>query len=677
MYNNITEEEINIKEKFFVNQTSINDCGAACLAMIFKLNNIDISLKKIKKDLNIQNDGVSAYEIIKYANKNGLRAVGYKNVDLKKLKRPSIVHIINEDETQHFVVFIKELKNKVLVADPAKKIMYIDKKDFLSKYTKVAIIFEENQNVLYKVLENKLIILKILLVSVVLIIISIVFSSILPIIISLLEEKNNINSIHIFMLAFIFIILLKNVVSYIKQKLLISFQLSIDKIITIPILEKLIYLPQKFYYNKGSGELVSKVNDLFYIKNAIYIFVSNIIINILFLFFCLIIVLFVSKKLLFINMFLIIFIIFINKKFYNNNLSKTYDMQLSGENLNNRLTDYFQSIYLTKNSYKERYIENKIKKIYNDLLFKMEKISFIYNKKDLKDNLIFDFYYLIIILLLCLKTNNIPLILFIISIENVIIDLIKETIKQLPVYIDFKGYYVRIKEILDIKKINKDSLTININHIQIKDLNFKYNERSILKNINLKINKGDWVMINGVTGSGKSTLFKLLTKQISINKGIFINDRCINEYDYEILNNSIVYVNQKIKLFNTSIKENIFFDGNVNKKIIKICLIDRFLKEKDITLDYIVDSANSNLSGGEISKILIAQALNFNKSTIILDETTNNFDYKTEYQILNNIKNNYKDLTLILITHRNKNSSFFNKIYTLEDGKLITKKEVK
>ena len=126
-----------------------------------------------------------------------------------------------------------------------------------------------------------------------------------------------------------------------------------------------------------------------------------------------------------------------------------------------------------------------------------------------------------------------------------------------------------------------------------------------------------------------------------------------------------------------SIKENIFFDKPVNEKVLKTCLIDKMLSNKNITLDYIINNSNSNFSGGEISKILIAQALNLNKSVLILDETTNNFDYETEKQILTNIKRNYNNLILILITHRDKNSDFFNKIYALEKGKIKIIKEVK
>ena len=674
MSNNITEEEIMIKEKYFVNQTSVNDCGAACLAMIFKLNNINISLNRIKRDLKIESDGISAYEIIKYASKKGIKAEGYKSVNINDLTGPSIIHTINPDGTQHFVVFLKRKKDKILIADPAKRIMYVDKKEFIKKYTGIAIIFDRKENFFNEVFKNKIIIIKILIISVLLIIISIIFSCLLPILINLLETNGN---IYPCIFGFVIVILLKNVVSYLKEKILIRFQLYIDKVITIPVLRKFIFLPQDYYQDKGSGELVSKASDLFYVKNAIYVFVSNIIINILFLLFCLIIIFFLDKAILVLNILFITIILLVNKSFFSNNLSKAYDMQLASENLNNKLTSYFNLIDAIKNLSKETYLEKKIKNIYNNVLSKSEDINNIYNKKTLKDNLFFELFNLLIIVIVIFDIRKVSMILFVISVQNIIMDIIKEIIKDLPIYIDFKSYYKRINEVIKIKSERKTESSISVKRIHVNKLNYKYDGKFILKDINIEINKNDWIMIKGPTGSGKSTLFKLISGKLHIKNYITFNNVNINELGTDIIKNSIIYIDQKTKLFNMSIKENIFFDKPVNEKVLKTCLIDKMLSNKNITLDYIINNSNSNFSGGEISKILIAQALNLNKSVLILDETTNNFDYETEKQILTNIKRNYNDLILILITHRDKNSDFFNKIYALEKGKIKIIKEVK
>ena len=158
MSNNITEEVIKINKKCFVNQKSINDCGIACLAMILKLNNIKVSLEEMKKELKISKEGVSAYEIIKYSKDKNLDAVGYKNIEISDLKAPCIIHLANENNTQHFVVFLKEYKNKVLIADPSSKIMYVNKEDLERKYTRIAILFEEKFSLFKTIIKNKVLI---------------------------------------------------------------------------------------------------------------------------------------------------------------------------------------------------------------------------------------------------------------------------------------------------------------------------------------------------------------------------------------------------------------------------------------------------------------------------------------------------------------------------------------
>ena len=217
---------------------------------------------------------------------------------------------------------------------------------------------------------------------------------------------------------------------------------------------------------------------------------------------------------------------------------------------------------------------------------------------------------------------------------------------------------------------------IDINKITIKNLNFSYENNEVLKDVNLNIYKGDWIFINGITGSGKSTLFKIITKQIDFDSNsIFINKTNLNDIKEEIIRNSIMYVDQKLNLINASIKENIFMGDTFDFKPVKTALVDEMLKTNKIDYDYKIDSTNSNLSGGQISKIIIAQALNSKRDFIIFDETTSNLDIKTERRIFDNIKRKYKDKTIIVITHRKSNINYFNKVFLFNDGKIIKLKK--
>ena len=141
-------------QKYFVNQKSEYDCGIACLSMIFKLNKINILYENISKSINKDGEMISLYDIIRFSNKNHLRAEGYKNVHINNVKTPCIAHIV-QNNIQHFVVILKILKDKVLIADPASRIMYVKKTDFEKKYTGVVIQFNKSKDLLRDIFHNK------------------------------------------------------------------------------------------------------------------------------------------------------------------------------------------------------------------------------------------------------------------------------------------------------------------------------------------------------------------------------------------------------------------------------------------------------------------------------------------------------------------------------------------
>ncbi len=673
MYNNITEEMIKIKENCFVNQTSYNDCGLACLTMILKNLGVKTSLEELKKDFNYNGDDeLSVYDIVKLSKKKGIEAQGYKKVLIQDIPCSSIAHII-ENERQHFVVVIKVLKNKVLVADPARRIMYYDKTDFLKKYTGVIIKFEPKKNPIKLIFKNKKIIIKSVFLSFMLTLLNILFSCFFPLIINFISTNKS-NLVIILAIVIFFIIgILKDFFTYIKSSFSVKFQLFIDKFITIPTINKIISLPHMFYHKNGSGELISKINDLSYIKDAIFSFVEIVILNILLVLFSLFIITYINWIIAIICIIFIFISYLINDFYYNKNISKSYDLQYLNEKFNNKLTDTFNFILTIKNLSKENYFKDKIDKMYNNILLKYKEFVTSHQKKDLLINTLTTFFYILNLILLLLKKESLTHILLLFSLQSSLINSVLEVYKLLPLYIDFKNVYYRINEVMKNNEIKETKDNILINNISIKNLKYNYNDKEILKDVSLEINKGDWIMINGPSGSGKTTLFKLLTKQIRYDgNGIYINKKNLCQIDESTLRNSIIYVDQKIRLINESIKDNIFLGEPFDNKVVKTACVNEVLRKNNINYDYIIDNTNSNLSTGQIGKIAIAQAINTKCDFIIFDETTSSLDVLDEKMILENIKKNYKDKTIILITHRKSNVNFFNKIMTFKNGKIIS-----
>lgn len=177
-------------EKYFVKQESINDCGVACLLMILKNYGINESFDNLKKKIKIEENGVSAFEIVKTAKKYNLTCIGYKNVNINSLSLPAIVHTTNNEGMGHYMVLLKVLKTKVLIADPLNKIMYMDKLEFFKVYSNIVLTFKENNNYFKILIKNKSLTIRLLIYTLLLALLSLLFSYS----ISFVINKSNLNS---------------------------------------------------------------------------------------------------------------------------------------------------------------------------------------------------------------------------------------------------------------------------------------------------------------------------------------------------------------------------------------------------------------------------------------------------------------------------------------------------
>lgn len=240
-----------------------------------------------------------------------------------------------------------------------------------------------------------------------------------------------------------------------------------------------------------------------------------------------------------------------------------------------------------------------------------------------------------------------------------------------------KSKYFEINKYSDIKKTF-------ISSIKFKNVFFKYensNQKQILKDINLEIKKNSKVGIIGKTGSGKTTLINLLVGLLVPSKGeITIDSDNINLPNNKLqkLNwmKNIAYVPQNIHLHDASILENIALQDvdKVNLERIEICSkiskIDEFVKKKDNLYRTIVGEEGVKLSGGQKQRLGIARALYKNADLLILDEATSALDINTEQEIIDNIFSFYKNITIIMITHRLNSLNKFDLVINLEDGGL-------
>ncbi len=202
-------------------------------------------------------------------------------------------------------------------------------------------------------------------------------------------------------------------------------------------------------------------------------------------------------------------------------------------------------------------------------------------------------------------------------------------------------------------------------------VNFSYSgdlEKSVLKNINLKINSGDYVGIIGPTGSGKSTLISLIARLFDTSSGeVFVGGENVKNYDLVSLRNEVSVVLQKNQLFTGTLRENLkWANENLSdddlKEALYIASCDDFIDvEKD--LDMMVQRGGTNFSGGQRQRISLARSLLKNPKILIMDDSTSALDNKTEEKIIESLNNLRPDMTKILISQKIK--SLKNTDYTL------------
>jgi ABC-type multidrug transport system fused ATPase/permease subunit len=199
----------------------------------------------------------------------------------------------------------------------------------------------------------------------------------------------------------------------------------------------------------------------------------------------------------------------------------------------------------------------------------------------------------------------------------------------------------------------------NPEYIEFKDVTFGYTEdKTVLENFNLSVSKGETVAIIGESGSGKSSLVKLLMGFYKINSGgISVNSKNIGHMTLDELRRSIAYVPQESSLFNISIKENIRY-GNpaaTDEQIIeaaKAAYAHDFITEQPQGYDTIVGERGIRLSGGQCQRIAIARAMVKDAPILILDEATSALDSESERYIKEAIDSYSKTRTTLIIAHR-------------------------
>ena len=215
-------------------------------------------------------------------------------------------------------------------------------------------------------------------------------------------------------------------------------------------------------------------------------------------------------------------------------------------------------------------------------------------------------------------------------------------------------------------------------NIFCQNLYFQYeSKRPILKDVSFELLSGETLAIVGPTGSGKSTITKLLMRFYEYDSGnVLINQQDIRSLKQDSIFKHLGVVSQDISLFNESLRDNLIYgnsfvsDDTLNE-VIRLTMLDSLVNSLPDGLDTIVGERGLVLSTGEKQKVGIARVLLKQSSFYIFDEATSAFDIETEKKIMQNIRTKVKGATVMIIAHRLSTIRFADNILVFDQGKIV------
>ena len=641
----------------YVRQHDDTDCAAACMAMVCKHYNKETTITMLRDMMGTDLKGTNLAGLTKCAEQLGFMTQAVR-VDreafLSEFTLPAIAHTLTKDGFLHFVVIYKITPKKIVVGDPAKEMRKIDIDEFFKEFTGNLLILAPTEKFEEGKLEKSSVIKSGTVSS---LFNSVIYDKAVP----KRDEK-----ILVMVLILSFIVSATSImITFFKKWVLTRLSINIDKPLMLGYFRHIYDLPMKFFATRKTGDITTRFSDACTIKNILSGIALSLVMDVMMAIFSGIVLFKMNSGLfgiIILMTFVSVVLIYIFKQPYKRiNMEQ---MQRSSA-MNSEIIEGLRSIETIKGS---AYVGNLallyvgISQVINDKLTLGSFIAFT----------TLSAYFMnpvsnLVGLQLSIQEANLSM-------------------KRLSEIMDYKGEqgdgYSSGNNINLPKKIVTNLKFREIDEIrgdiEFKNITFRYgNRRPALTNVSITIPEGKKVAIVGASGSGKSTIAKLLLKYYEPEEGsITIDGHDIKDYDNRSIRKAISYTPQNIELFSKSIFENIRVskpdaDYEEVKKAAKLAGADEFIERLPLGYDTHLEEAGNGLSGGEKQRLAIARAFLKNSKLSIMDEGTSSLDFMTEKNIFKMIYENKKDQTMLIIAHRLSTIKDCDKIIVLDKGEVV------
>ncbi|MDR1553043.1 MAG: peptidase domain-containing ABC transporter [Prevotellaceae bacterium] len=705
----------------FYRQLDGMDCGPACLRMIAKYYGKQYSIQDLREKSCITRVGVSLLGVSEAAEKIGLRATALRpsfEYFVEQAKLPCVVHW----NQNHFVVVYKIEKKKRIaknaqytfyIADPGYGLIKYDEQRFKKCWCSTiqggierGVImtfaptpqFYETKPVRTKKI-NLAYLLKYLHTyrkQLVQLLIGLLIGSIIQLFFPVLTQaivdygigNLNLNFIHLILLAQLVLVLSSSLVDVIRRWILLHISTRVNVSLISDFLAKMMKLPMHFFDSKLVGDLIQRINDHERIESFLTRTVLNSLFSILTIFVFGVILFLYNVKIFIImltgNILYVVWISLFMKKraeldHKNFAVMATYESDII------ELIQGMQEIKLTGSEQQKRWRWENLQA--NIFRIKLQSLS-LEQWQHVGSVLINEIKNILITILSATSVINGDITLgAMLSVQYIIgqmqspVDQIVGVMRQMQ---DARISLSRLGEIHDRENEEKENTKYvqefsDTQAILLDKVDFTYGSsksKLVLKDLSLIIPSGKITAIVGLSGSGKTTMIKLMLGFYPpVNGEIYIGNIPLSKYSFKEWRKHCGVVMQDGFIFSDTIAGNIAAgDINIDKQRLKYAAqmanIEEFIQSLPLKYNTKIGGSGSGLSQGQKQRLLIARVIYKNPQYVFFDEATNALDAKNERQIVNNLNRFFENKTVVIVAHRLSTVRRADNIVVLDDGRI-------
>lgn len=689
----------------FIKQLDSQDCGFACLKMVGKYYFPTFSLQQsLIENSTLFKFGISIHDLKKNAENVGFEAhalsLNFTQVK-QKLQLPAVV-LWNQN---HYVVIASIKKNKIEVVDPEFGRIIYTENDFLNGWKQQAekgvVLYLEPTNLLKEYVQNNpetktnvkdfIPYLKTYKIQFLFVGFSLLFSSIVELLFPFFTQKiidkgvafNNLDLIYQLLIAQLVLFFSKIGLEFYRSWLFIHISSRISFSLISNFLSKLLKLPIRFFNSKTLGDLTQRIQDHKRIEDlltkeliqAVFATLSLCIYAAILIFFdlkiFLTVIVFTAIELLWI-------FIFIEKIKINDH--KSFTLQAKDRNKIQEIIEGIHDVKLNNlEEQKAKQWQEIQKGIYTNQLsqLKVNQKYQSYRFFNFLQNIFCLFFAAVAVLNGNMTLGTMLSVMFILGGINLPISQLINFVLNIQLT---KISFERLKDIQNYKEeedINQNLFPDEIQDISLKNVSFSYdNTHFILKDISFTIPKNKTTAIVGVSGSGKTSLLKLILKFYTIQNG-YINLGIYNlrEVNTKKWREKCGVVFQDSILFSHTIKYNICLNDVVDqeryRRAVELANIKSFIESLPLKDNMRIGTEGIGLSQGQKQRLLIARAIYKNPDYLFFDEATNALDTVNERLIIENVSTYFAEKTQIIVAHRLSTVINADQIVVLDQGRVI------